>query len=127
MNQVVISLGSNINPERNIEQALTILNDRFRFSNSSTFLQTKPIGYTNQNDFINGTVLLKTDLDQNQLTASLKDIEKELGRKRSAIKFGPRTIDLDITVFNGKITDNDFYERDFVKNAVLELIPNLEY
>jgi len=127
MNKAIIGLGSNINPEENIQKAAKLLAEYFHVLNQSRFIKTKPIGYVDQADFINGTVFLETDLNQEQLTASLKNIENQLGRKRSEIKFGPRTIDLDIIVFNDKIVDQDFYERDFVQKSTLELVPDLKY
>ena len=93
MNSVVISLGSNISPQENINQALVQIKERFAFLNQSEFIQTKPIGYTEQDDFINGSVMIETEEDQGSLKETLKDIEKELGRTKSTIKFGPRTID----------------------------------
>jgi len=127
MNKVIIGLGSNINPEKNIAQSRAILAERFKVLGSSQFIQTKPVGYTEQDDFINGSLYIETDLSLEELTAILKNIEKEMGRKKIPIKYGPRSIDLDIAVWNGQIIDQDFYERDFIKNAVLELVPDLQY
>jgi len=127
MNTAVVGLGSNIDPEKNIEQARRVLAKEFGVLKESAFIRTKPIGYSEQDDFINGSVFLKTPLTHPELKQKLKELEKNLGREVSAIKFGPRTIDMDIIVFNGKVVDKDFYERDFLKNAALELIPELEY
>lgn len=127
MNDVVIGLGSNIDPETNIRKSLDALADEFGEIKKSQFIQTKPIGFADQDDFINGSVLVKTDLDIEALNAKLKELENVLGRTKSAIKFGPRVIDLDIVVFNGKVIDQDFYARDFLKNAALELCPDLMY
>ncbi|MFT5170108.1 MAG: 2-amino-4-hydroxy-6-hydroxymethyldihydropteridine diphosphokinase [Lysobacterales bacterium] len=127
MNKVIIGLGSNIDPKENIEQARTHLKQNFTILAESTFIQTKPLGYINQDDFINGSIYLETELNQEEVRKQLKTIENELGRKRTEIKFGPRSIDLDIVIWNEDIVDNDFYDRDFLKNAVLELIPNLKY
>lgn len=127
MNTAVIALGSNIDPEHNIRQALTLIAKKFRLVEESEFVQTKPLGFTDQADFINGSVLMETELGQEDLKTALKNMEQTLGRTKSPIKYGPRTIDLDIVVFNGQVVDNDFYERDFVRSAVLELLPDLEY
>jgi 2-amino-4-hydroxy-6-hydroxymethyldihydropteridine diphosphokinase len=64
-------------------------------------------------------------LDAKELKGYLEDVEKRLGRQKTENKNGPRTIDLDIIVFNGVIVNNDFYKYDFVKSAVLELLPDL--
>ena len=58
---------------------------------------------------------------------NLKDIEYTLGRKKNDHAFGPRTIDLDILVWNGQITNKDFFERKFVQEAVLEIFPDLKF
>lgn len=127
INQAVIGLGSNINPEIHIPQAKEELAKGFSIIKVSEFIQTKPIGYAEQADFINGAVLLETPISLEQLRFKLQAIEKLLGRKKSTIKFGPRTIDLDVVVWNNKIIDQDFYTRDFLKKSVLQLIPNLAY
>ncbi|MGE0267184.1 MAG: 2-amino-4-hydroxy-6-hydroxymethyldihydropteridine diphosphokinase [Candidatus Omnitrophota bacterium] len=126
-NQAVIGLGSNIDPQANIEKARLLLRENFRVLGESDFIQTKPIGYTQQDDFINGSVHIETDLSREELTQRLKLLEQTLERKRSEIKSGPRTIDLDVIVFNKTVVDQDFYERDFLKKSVLQLIPNLDY
>ena len=69
--------------------------------------------------------LVSTGLDREELERNLKEIEKKLGRVKTGTKFGPRTIDLDIVVWNGEVVDLDFYERDFVRNACCELLPEL--
>lgn len=126
-NTSVIGLGSNINPQANIAKAKELIQNEFDVLGESQFVQTAPIGYKNQDDFINGAILIRTNLNMEQLTGKLKALEDQLGRQRSTIKFGPRTIDLDIVVFNDKIVDKDFYDREFLKNSVLELIPTLDY
>ena len=45
-----------------------------------------------------------------------------MGRVKSANKFGPRVIDLDIVVWNGEVTDEDYYSREFLRDAVEEVI-----
>ena len=127
MNTAVISLGSNIEPGRNIAEARRRLREKFNILSESKFVATKPVGAAGQPDFLNGAVLLTTDLEKNTCQAVLRGIEASLGRKRSANKFAARTIDLDIVVWNKKIVDQDFYQRDFLKNSVLELIPDLKY
>lgn len=126
-NNAIIGLGSNVNPKENIKKAQDLLAEKFKILGKSKFLQTKPIGYLEQADFINGSIKIETSLNFEELKRELKSLEKQLGRTPSPIKYGPRTIDLDIIVYNREITDEDFYERYFVKEAALELIPELEY
>lgn len=127
INTSVIGLGSNIDPQLNIARARELLKAEFRVLGESRFVQTSPVGYTEQDDFINGAVHIETDLTLKDLSGRLKQLEDELGRQRSAIKHGPRSIDLDVVVYNGEIIDKDFYERDFLRDSVLELIPKLVY
>ena len=124
--EVVIGLGSNIDPEANLEQAVLELKSRFKVSKRSQWTRTKPIGIQDQPDFYNGALLLETELEQQSLKKELKRIEDILGRDRSLPKFGPRTIDLDILIWNKKVVDEDYYERDFLRNGVEEIIPDLE-
>ena len=125
-NEVVIGLGSNIDPEANLEQAVLELKSRFKVSKRSQWTRTKPIGIQDQPDFYNGALLMETELEQQSLKKELKRIEDILGRDRSLPKFGPRTIDLDILIWNKKVVDEDYYERDFLRKGVEEIIPDLE-
>jgi 2-amino-4-hydroxy-6-hydroxymethyldihydropteridine diphosphokinase len=56
-----------------------------------------------------------------ELKELLISIENQLGRDRQADRWGPRTMDLDIIVWNGKITDTDYYSRDFLQKSVVEV------
>ena len=124
--EVVIGLGSNIDPEANLEQAVQELKSRFKVSKRSQWTRPKPIGIQDQPDFYNGALLMETELEQQSLKQELKRIEDILGRDRSLPKFGPRTIDLDILIWNKKVVDEDYYERDFLRKGVEEIIPDLE-
>ena len=124
--EVVIGLGSNIDPEANLEQAVQELKSRFKVSKRSQWTRTKPFGIQDQPDFYNGALLLETELEQQSLKKELKRIEDIMGRDRSLPKFGPRTIDLDILIWNKKVVDEDYYKRDFLRKGVEEIIPDLE-
>ncbi len=125
MNQAVIELGSNIEPEKNILRAKKLLSEKFKIVRESKFSKTKPIGGIKQPNFLNGAILLETELELAELRNILKSIEQTLGRAKDSLKFGPRTIDLDIIVWNKKIIDPDFYARDYLRISVLEILPNL--
>lgn len=121
MNTVIIGIGSNINADENISKMLELLSAEVEIIKVSSFIKTKPIGIENQPDFINGAVKIKTVLVRKELKLICKEIEDKLGRDRTTPKFGPRTIDLDIVVWNGKVVDEDYYTRDFLQNSVEEL------
>jgi 2-amino-4-hydroxy-6-hydroxymethyldihydropteridine diphosphokinase len=125
VNRAVVGVGSNIDARRNVAQAKEILSKEQRFLKESTFVDTSPLGYAHQPDFYNGAFLIETAMEIDDFREYLKSLENRLGRVRTSNKNGPRTIDLDIIVWNGQVVNNDFYEREFVKNGVLELLPDL--
>lgn len=122
MSSVVIGIGSNIDPEKNIVQALELLAKEHRLVSTAKRFVTAPIGFLDQPDFINTAALFETSLEKDAFTVTLKKIEDMLGRVRTSNKYGSRTIDLDIVVWNGQIVDDDYFSRDFLKNAVDELL-----
>lgn len=126
MNTAVIGVGSNINAPLHIMQAKEALSHEHRLDKESAFITTSPIGFSDQPDFLNGAFLVSTEMHLDQFKNYLKDLENRLGRVRTKNKYGPRTIDLDIVVWNGEIVNNDFYEREFVKNAVMEVMPDIK-
>jgi len=124
-NTVIIGLGSNINPRTNISKAKKLLKKQSRFLGQSKFVKTKPVGYKKQNDYLNGAVMVATSRNPSSFKSILRKIESQLGRKRAVNRYGPRTIDLDILVWNGKIVGPEFHTRDFIRKSVLELMPGL--
>lgn len=125
MNRVIIAVGSNIDPHHHIEQARQKLAQSHHLLAESAFVQTAPIGFAEQADFINGAFLIETTLDAPMLKQWLRKLENVAGRVRTENKFGPRTLDLDIAVWNEEVVDKDVYCRDFLKQAILELWPEL--
>ncbi|MFP4106943.1 MAG: 2-amino-4-hydroxy-6-hydroxymethyldihydropteridine diphosphokinase [Phycisphaerae bacterium] len=125
MNDVILGIGSNIDPETNIPQALEKLAARFRLVAQSDLIRTKPVGMTDQPDFLNAAVRIETDLSAAELKTTLKTLEDQLGRDRSKPKDGPRAIDLDIVVFNGQVVDPDVRRRDYLQLTVRQVAPEL--
>ena len=122
INTCVVGVGSNIRPEENIREALRILEEEQTLLSVSAMVETAPVGITEQPAFINGAVKISTSLDQKAFSMYLKNIEDRLKRDRNQPRFGPRTIDLDVVVWNGKVVDRDYYTREFLKNAVDEVL-----
>ena len=118
MNTCIIGIGSNIDADTNIPKMLEILCTKVDVIKVSPMLRTKPIGIKDQPDYTNGAVKIETELDQPNLNLMLKSIEDQLGRDRKGPKFGPRSMDLDIVVWNGEIVDPDYYTRDFIRVCV---------
>ena len=124
MNTAVIFLGSNIAARANIEQAKKLLGGMYKILAQSRFIYTPAFDGDPQPDFLNGAILLETVLEFDNFKKELKKIETQLGRERSTPKFAPRTMDIDIIVWNNKIIHQDFYERDFLRELVSKVFPN---
>ncbi len=134
MNQAFISLGSNIGDRFEfLKEALKTLESSYPIEvvNVSSIYETDPIGYADQDLFLNMAAQLKTELSANELLEACLETEKELGRKRE-IHWGPRTIDLDILLFNDEniiserlvIPHPRMFERSFVIIPLLEISPD---
>lgn len=117
-----IGIGSNIDPERNISAALFFLRRDHELISVSSLTTTAPIGITDQADFLNGAAKVATAMEIDEFRHYLKGIEDKLKRDRSAPKYGPRTIDLDIVKWDERIIDQDYYNRDFLRAAVDEIL-----
>ena len=117
----LIGIGSNIKPDEHISRMLAILKQETTLLGISKLIKTKPIGITDQPWFVNGAVKLETDLPIDDFKRYLKQVEDRLGRDRSQPKFGPRCIDLDLVVWDGRVVDDDYYTRDFLRQAAAEL------
>jgi 2-amino-4-hydroxy-6-hydroxymethyldihydropteridine diphosphokinase len=126
MNTAVIGVGSNIDAERNIAQAVAEIAKAHRLIAQSELVRTTPIGPIKQADFLNGAILIETDLSADDLRAWLKLLEDRLVRRRGSVRFGPRTIDLDIVVWNGQVVDSEVHQREFLRAAVRQLLPELQ-
>ena len=119
--ECIIGIGSNIEPEQNIAVALFFLRQEQDFVSVSRLVKTSPIGIPDQPDFLNGAAKILTTMEIADFKSYLKDIEERLKRDRTAPKFGPRTIDLDIVIWDGEIVDPDYFSRDFLKTTVDEI------
>ena len=107
MTEVFVALGSNIDGERNLREAVRRLALGCRVVAVSPVYETAPVGKTDQANFLNAAVLIETDLTVVELKEQvLQVIEKELGRVRTADKNAPRTIDLDIALFGDQVLDH---------------------
>src|SRR5690625_1377286 len=135
MNQAFIALGTNIEPRKeHLEKALHLLaqDEGVKVGETSSIYQTAPVGYTEQADFLNLVIQIKTTHSSIHLLDACQKIEQQLGRNRG-IRFGPRTIDLDILVYNQEDRKTDrltiphprMHERAFVLIPLAEIAPSL--
>ncbi|MEZ4548679.1 MAG: 2-amino-4-hydroxy-6-hydroxymethyldihydropteridine diphosphokinase [Thermodesulfobacteriota bacterium] len=125
-NRAVLGLGSNIDPEENIRKAIKIISGEVSLIKTSSFVETEPVGFKEQRSFINGALFIETSLGAVVIEdAATGNRKRALGRVRAANKNGPRTIDLDILVWNGEVVDADVYERGFLRDLTKELLPGI--
>lgn len=130
MNKSYLGLGTNMGDRLNyLNQALNILNSHsnIKISKKSKLYETKAWGYTEQADFLNMCVEIETDLDPNDLLHVCQDVEKKLNRERK-IRWGPRTIDVDILFFNDIILQEENLEipHPRIKERAFVLIPLID-
>ena len=131
MHKVYLSLGSNIgDPVSYLDKAVDILENTrdIHKVKVSSYYQTDPVGYLDQDVFVNIAVYLETDLSPYELLEVCQGIEQALNRVR-IIRWGPRTIDVDIILFDDvKMTEEKLtiphprmHERAFVLVPMFEL------
>jgi 2-amino-4-hydroxy-6-hydroxymethyldihydropteridine diphosphokinase len=116
-------LGSNIHPEENLRRAVGLLRQHFVVEKISVIWETPAIGSDGPN-FLNAAVVIQTTLDASQLkTHFLRPIEDKLGRRRTADKNAPRTIDIDIVAWEADLVDADVWKYAHAAVPVSELLP----
>ena len=129
-----IAIGSNIDPQENVEGALEILNAEAPIFALSTFYWSPPVGHQQheQPPFLNGVCGIVSAFDARNLKFRvLRSIERRLGRVRGADKYAARPIDLDIAMFGDMLIDEpdlhapdpDIATRPFLAVPLYELIP----
>ena len=134
MTRAFLSLGSNIEPEKNIVQAVKMLADNVRLVKSSTVFLTHPLRRRSQPCYYNCVVEVDTEIDPVKLkTEILRGIEEKLGRKRGRDKYASRTIDIDLELYGDLclstedlvLPDPEIRHRSFLSGPLCELEPNL--
>lgn len=132
-NLAYLSLGSNIEPEHHLRAAVAQLARFGRVRAVSSVWQSAPVGLADQPDFLNAAVILETPLSAQALREQVIPlIEHDLGRVRTENKNIPRTIDIDIMLFNEeksslgrrRIPDPEVLERPFVAIPLAEIAPD---
>jgi len=132
--RVAIALGSNLDdPEAQVRRGFEEIAalDKTRLVARSSLYRTAPAGYADQPDFINACALVETSLAPRALLDALLAIEQRHGRKRTIVN-GPRTLDLDIILYDERRIDEPGLtvphprarEREFVLKPLLEVWPD---
>ena len=102
MAHAYIGFGSNIDDRLNyITEALQLLlkPDSISLIQISSLYETEPVGYEEQDWFLNGVVAVETGLPVHQLLTLLKEIEGVVGRQHR-VRWGPREVDLDLLIYD---------------------------
>lgn len=132
--QAVISLGSNIGDSiATVKNAIQTIDskDGIKVIKQSSLYRTKPVGYLDQDDFINAVIEVETSLSADDLYKVIASIEELFGRVRS-FKNAPRTLDLDLILFGNQIINSQIltvphpraHERAFVMIPLCEIEPD---
>ena len=134
---VYIGLGSNLeNPRHQLHDAvhrLTSLPQTKVLAISSAY-QSQPMGPQDQPDYLNAVACLDTKLEPSELLDQLQAIEAEQGRQRDGQRWGARTLDLDILLYDDLVMKTDrltiphigVHEREFVLYPLNEIAPDLD-
>lgn len=131
MARAYIGIGSNVGDRAaTIAAAVERIGDlpRTRVIRLSSLIETEPVGVTDQPRFLNAAAELRTGLEPVELLDALLGIEDELGRVRRE-RWGPRTVDLDLLLFDDKVMRTDrlelphprMSEREFVLAPLAEI------
>lgn len=131
---VYVAAGSNVEPREKLRFALDALSERFGPLQVSQAYRNTAVGFSGD-DFINLVVGFKTSLAVDELLSVLHEIENRCGRTRSAPKFGPRSMDLDVLLYGDSICSTppltlprpDLVKRAYMLQPMAELAPQLEH
>lgn len=121
--QAYINLGSNISPRENLARAIALLREAANVGTISSIWETPPAGGEGPN-FLNVVVLVYTQMSADELKYRiLRPIEAQLGRVRTGNPYEPRSIDLDILIYDDKVIDDELWRHAHHAVPLAELIP----
>jgi 2-amino-4-hydroxy-6-hydroxymethyldihydropteridine diphosphokinase len=119
-----LNLGSNIQPETNLLKAVELLNAFGDVIQHSQVWESEPVGTTG-NNYLNICIQFRTHLDAMSLKEQvIHPIEAQLGRKRGPDKFAPRSMDIDIILFDDQPINNECWKLTFVIIPLADIYPN---
>lgn len=130
-----IELGSNIEPERHLPRAAAALTRIGRVVDVSQVYRTEPYGPPGQPSFLNAAVELQTDLGPHALRRALRGLEADLGRERGDGRYSPRTIDLDLCLYDQLVIEDEelhlpdphLLKRAYLARSLADLAPELRH
>lgn len=129
------ALGSNLGDrERNLLRAIKLLQalPGIAVERMSSIYETEPVGFSEQPCFLNAVIELNTELGAKELLRNFLHIERRLGRLRAQMRWGPRTIDLDLLYYGRalirepqlRVPHPRVAERKFVLVPLAEIAPD---
>lgn len=121
MTAVLLGMGSNIEPEQHLKDAAAAIFKQFANAQFSSVYQSAAVGMDGD-DFLNACCLLKHDMNADVFVVWLKSLEDEHGRDRSQGSWKSRTLDLDVLMVDGEVTDKDFYKYGHILIPASELV-----
>lgn len=131
MPHIYISIGTNINREYHIKCGLTALTKYFGALTLSSLYESVAIGFDGS-DFYNMVIGIETNENIHDVTTCLRNIEFEYGREKNSKKFSPRTLDLDLLLYDDLIVNepaqiprDEITQNAFVLWPLAEIAPNL--
>ncbi len=104
MTTVLLSLGSNLQPQRHLHAAVEVLRARFGAITVSPAYRTPAVGFDGP-DFLNNAVALETSMPLEELDAWLHAVEDAHGRDRSGPRFSDRTLDIDVVYYGDRVVE----------------------
>jgi len=128
MSIIFFSLGSNIEPSKNLSDARYELNKHFSLKKSSSTYLSPSAGF-NGADFLNEVLCYETELEVIEVLKISKKIEKNMGRKKSSKKYSDRNIDIDLILYDSfigevgstKLPHSDIEKYNFVLIPLIEI------
>lgn len=121
MSSALVGMGSNIEPEMHLQSAAAEIRRRFPRVRFSNVYRSKAVGMQGD-DFLNACCLIDGVPEKARLVEWFKDMENRHGRDRSEGSWKPRTLDLDLLVYDGVVRDDDLYRYPHVYVPAGELI-----
>lgn len=118
-------LGSNIRPEHNLPLAVGLLQKQLKVLQASSVWETTAVGSDGPN-FLNAALLVSTPFDVHALKERiLRPLEAQLGRVRTQDKNAPRTMDIDVILFDGLVLDSALWNYAYRAVPVADILPGL--
>lgn len=101
---MLIALGSNIDPERNLPRAVALLAQELEIVSASTAYGSPPVGAPGTPEFLNAVLSVQAGQGPRSLKFTiLRAVESRLGRRRSRDRNAPRTIDIDLVLYGSRV------------------------